>query len=481
MRTAWSIKKLISLGFAFLVLCLGCVAGLSVSRMHHVLRVQSDHTAGLLPAARLANDFQREMLNARISLIYFVTIQKQGSRQLGEKHLHNAESTLAQLTSLVTAREELSELRPLVENLNQELTEYEAVMKKTLDLVESGVTSGPVYTEQVKQWAERGAVLVGDADKTQVLSSEMSEKKNQTNISSLQSTSTLCTSLFVCGLLLCILIASLIVRQINASLREVSAALQESAHQIAHSSSEIAASSQALAQNASEQAATIEETSAASSEINSMAMRTRENSLSTAEIVGSAQSGCERTNLSLGEMVHAMEAIHRSSQEVSKIVKVIDTIAFQTNILALNASVEAARAGTQGEGFAVVADEVRALAQRCANAAQQTTDLVQESIERSVAGQAKMQQVVAGMQTVTLESQRIRDLVEEIKAGSVEQSRGVEHIDTAISQMEQVTQASAAQSEQGAAAAAELHSQADAMSGLVVKLKILVEGRQLAA
>lgn len=351
---------------------------------------------------------------------------------------------------------------------------------KTVSLVEGGTTSGEAYSAQVKAWAARGSLLVGDADSTQALSAQMSDKRNESNINSLHSTVTFCLTLFLVSLVICIGLATMIVRKLNHSLREITSALDSSSEQIALSSSEIASSSQALAQNASEQAATIEETSAASAEINSMALKTKDNSAATALIVIGAQARCEKTNSSLAQMEQAMEAIHDSSQQVSKIVKVIDGIAFQTNILALNASVEAARAGEQGAGFAVVAEEVRNLAQRCAAAARDTSELVEQSMERSNGGRDQMKAVVADMHSVTLESQRIRNLVDEIKDGSIEQSRGVDQINRAISQMESVTQSSAAQAEQGAASASELSSQAGTMSEIVFRLKVMVEGKVLA-
>lgn len=480
MFASWSIKRSISFGFAVLLGSMGCMAGLSASRMSRVLAVQREHAAGLIPAAEFANDLQREMLNARISLIYFVTIQKAGSRDLGMKHLETAKAMLVKLTALAMRREELSGLRPLLANLNRELADYEEELGRTIRLVEGGTTSGEAYSTQVKAWAESGAVLVGDADRTQALASEMNETRNQANIESLQTTVDLSVEFFLLSMAVCVALAAAIVRRLNVSLRRVTSALEDSSEQIAASSSRIAGSSQALAQNVSEQAATIQETSSASAGIHSMAMKIKENSVATAQVAVSSQAGCEETNTSLAEMEKAMEAIHTSSQRVSQIVKVIDQIAFQTNILALNASVEAARAGEHGLGFAVVADEVRNLAQRCASAARDTTDLVQESMERSIAGREKMNSVAGHMQAVTLESQHIRKLVEEIKVGSIEQSRGVDQINGAIDQMEQATRSSAAQAEQGAASASELNTQAVAMSDVVFRLKTLVEGKAAA-
>jgi methyl-accepting chemotaxis protein/methyl-accepting chemotaxis protein-1 (serine sensor receptor) len=175
-------------------------------------------------------------------------------------------------------------------------------------------------------------------------------------------------------------------------------------------------------------------------------------------------------------MVSAMDGINASSQKISKIIKVIDEIAFQTNILALNAAVEAARAGDAGMGFAVVADEVRNLAQRCAQAAKDTADLIEESIQRSDGGRVKVAQVVASIQTIAGEASSCKVLIDEINLGSVEQSRGIDQISRAITQMEQVTQSSAANAEESAAAAEQLNAQAEAMKDVVERLKAMVDG-----
>jgi methyl-accepting chemotaxis protein/methyl-accepting chemotaxis protein-1 (serine sensor receptor) len=266
----------------------------------------------------------------------------------------------------------------------------------------------------------------------------------------------------------------MLVRDMNRDLIAGVTDLNAAIAQIASSASQVASSSQSIAQGASEQAATIEETSSASAEINSMARRNTENSRSTAEIVTVAQLRTAQTNGSLKEMVEAMDGITASSQKISKIIKVIDEIAFQTNILALNAAVEAARAGDAGKGFAVVADEVRNLAQRSAQAAKDTAELIEESIQRSHGGKTKVDQVAGGIQTMNAETAKIKVLMDEINLGSVEQSRGIDQISRAITEMEQVTQNNAASAEESAAAAEELSSQAQAIRDVVERLSAMV-------
>jgi methyl-accepting chemotaxis protein/methyl-accepting chemotaxis protein-1 (serine sensor receptor) len=189
-----------------------------------------------------------------------------------------------------------------------------------------------------------------------------------------------------------------------------------------------------------------------------------------------SRDGFEKANRSLAEMVDAMQGIHASSQKISKIIKVIDEIAFQTNILALNAAVEAARAGEAGMGFAVVADEVRNLAQRCAQAAKDTEGLIAESMQRSQSGKTKVDQVAVALGAITADALEVKVLVEEINQGSVEQTGGIEQISRAISQVEQVTQSSAANAEESAAAAQELNAQAGMLKDVVEQLQKMVNG-----
>jgi methyl-accepting chemotaxis protein len=170
-----------------------------------------------------------------------------------------------------------------------------------------------------------------------------------------------------------------------------------------------------------------------------------------------------------------MKDINTSSEKISKIIKVIDEIAFQTNILALNAAVEAARAGEAGMGFAVVADEVRNLAQRSAQAAKDTSQLIEESISCSQQGQTSLQQVAEAIHGITDSAIKVRVLVDEVKLSSQEQAHGVDQISKAMSQMEQVTQKAASGAEESAAAGEELNAQAETMRHVVSEIHAMVE------
>jgi methyl-accepting chemotaxis protein/methyl-accepting chemotaxis protein-1 (serine sensor receptor) len=265
-----------------------------------------------------------------------------------------------------------------------------------------------------------------------------------------------------------------VVRGINAALGQAVVELSEGAEQIASASSQVSSSAQSLAQGASQQAASLEETSASSEEINSMAQKNTANATAMAALVGNSKTEFVDTNRQLGEMMTAMDEINDSSGKIAKIIKIIDEIAFQTNILALNAAVEAARAGEAGMGFAVVADEVRSLAQRSAQAAKDTAVLIEDSVAKSGAGKAKLGGVVLSIQSISEEFVNIGTLVDEVSHGSREQSAGIDQIGRALSQMEQVTQTTAASAEESAAASEELNAQSESMKDLTGRLNEMV-------
>ena len=220
---------------------------------------------------------------------------------------------------------------------------------------------------------------------------------------------------------------------------------------------------------------------AASSATEQLSALTRQNAdraRGVAGMVRETEAAITTGNNAVAEMENAMKAISTSSDKIRLIIKVIDEIAFQTNILALNAAVEAARAGEAGMGFAVVADEVRNLAQRCAQAAKDTSALIEESITKSNDGKVKVDQVAAAIRSVTEEAARVKMLVEEVSLGSEEQTRGIEQVAKALTQMEQVTQHSAAGAEESAAAAEELTGQAESLMQVVKRLSVLVAGAE---
>jgi len=263
-------------------------------------------------------------------------------------------------------------------------------------------------------------------------------------------------------------------RRAISGLRATTFKLDRAAHEVASAVKQISAVSQSLAQGSSEQAAEIQETSSAGEQISAVARKNSDNMRSAAELVARSEHRFGETGRQLESMVAAMNDISSESDKISRIIKVIDEIAFQTNILALNAAVEAARAGEAGMGFAVVADEVRNLAQRSAQAAKDTATLIEGSILKSSEGKGKVDSVAVSIQEITGETKSVKALVDEVNLASQEQTRGIEGIAKALSQLGKLTETSAAGAQESAAAAEELDAQSQALKEIVTDLTVLV-------
>jgi methyl-accepting chemotaxis protein/methyl-accepting chemotaxis protein-1 (serine sensor receptor) len=266
------------------------------------------------------------------------------------------------------------------------------------------------------------------------------------------------------------------VRGINTSLRAMSRELSEGGQLLVEASSQVAASATSLSQGSADQAASLEETSASMEEIAAMTRTNADSSHQAAALMAEAARVLESSNHSLADMVTAMNSIKESSNRVAKIIKTIDEIAFQTNILALNAAVEAARAGEAGMGFAVVADEVRNLAQRSAQAARDTTTLIEGAIANSDDGSRKVTQAAESFVAITSRVAEVKRLVDGVSLASGQQAHGIEQVLQTIQQIEKVTQTAAATAEESAAASAQLNAQAGTTMRLVERLEAMVDG-----
>jgi len=249
--------------------------------------------------------------------------------------------------------------------------------------------------------------------------------------------------------------------------------LSDGATQIAAGSSQVSSSSQTLAQGASEQAASLEETSASAEEITSMTRQNAANTNQVAQLMSTVDHRVAEGNSTLETMIASMKQIKGSSDKISKIIKVIDEIAFQTNILALNAAVEAARAGEAGMGFAVVADEVRNLAQRSAQAAKDTAALIEESIATANEGGIQLQKVADVVGSITEAANKVKVLVDEVNIGSQEQAKGIEEIARSLTEMDRVTQGTAAAAEESASASEQMSAQAQSFAHIVDELRTM--------
>jgi ABC-type transporter Mla subunit MlaD len=250
--------------------------------------------------------------------------------------------------------------------------------------------------------------------------------------------------------------------------------LTEGSDQVASAAHQVSAGSQSLAEGAAEQAASIEETSSSLEEMSSMTKKNADNANEARTMMSEAGQIVEKVNRHMADMLLSIEEISRSSEETGKIIKTIDEIAFQTNLLALNAAVEAARAGEAGAGFAVVADEVRNLALRAAEAAKNTSSLIENTIKAVRSGNDLTQTTKEAFNENMEISQKVGHLVDEISAASHEQAQGIEEINKAVTEMDKVVQQVAANAEESASASEEMSAHAEQMQAFVAELSAMV-------
>ncbi len=268
----------------------------------------------------------------------------------------------------------------------------------------------------------------------------------------------------------------LMARQISSRINKVVKNLNDGAEQFLIASAQIAETGNTLAEGAGEQASSLEETSASLEELSAMTQHNTENANQANVLAKQTLDNANQGSVAMSEMLKAIDTIKTSSNDTAKIIKTIDEIAFQTNLLALNAAVEAARAGESGKGFAVVAEEVRSLAQRSAEAARSTTELIEESQKNTDNGVRLSHEVNTMLSNIVDAANKVAQLVAEVSLATKEQTQGLSQINVAVSQIDHVTQSNAANAEEAAAAGQELAAQAEQLKDMVITMVKLVEG-----
>jgi methyl-accepting chemotaxis protein len=368
----------------------------------------------------------------------------------------------------------LGEIRDNIKGWQDNVTEPAIALRrqvgdsKTMDDIADlvGQAKGKTYFDkfrgQIKTFIDREAELMG------LRQAEAAETASNTNWA------------IIIGTLLTILIATVtswfMSRSVVNPINRVIGGLNESAEQVTSASGQVSSSSQSLAEGSSEQAASIEETSSSLEEMSSMTKQNAENAGQADSLMKEANQVVGQANNSMTELTGSMDEIAKASEETSKIIKTIDEIAFQTNLLALNAAVEAARAGEAGAGFAVVADEVRNLAMRAADAAKDTAELIEGTVKKVNQGTELVGSTNEDFTKVASSASKVGELVSEIAAASNEQAQGIEQVNTAVTEMDRVTQSNAATAEESASASEEMSAQAEQMKVMVGELIALVGG-----
>ncbi len=418
----------------------------------------------------------------RVSIDLVNSIMEDSYRNLDEGGYSTAELTLIDKNGLV-----LVDLDPTYNNGIIEANEDPNVILK-LNLAEGGVTAaqkavagdrsammskhlrkginqvtGYAHSKGALGYAGLGWSILIRIDEQEAMGAIISEKREMAVI-------------MIAAILIIPFISWRLSKNISAPIERISLALSHNAELTRSSSQIVDRNAQTLADGSALQAANVEETSSSTEELSSMTAQTTENVSGALTNVETANQVTNDANSRLEDLKLAMQEISSASDETKNIIKTIDEIAFQTNILALNAAVEAARAGEAGAGFAIVADEVRNLAQRAADAASNTSNLLDQNIEKIEKGTESVERTNQGFKTLLEVTNNVRNTMQAIDDASKQQNEGFSQINLSITQISEITQRNAAGSEEVASTARELNGQAEAISTLSAELDSIVSG-----
>jgi methyl-accepting chemotaxis protein len=471
----WTIGKRIIFGFATVIGLVVILAVTSVLSLRSIRKNLALVTEDSLPGITLMGEIGAAVAENQAAVLRYMLAPKPEERKAlddaMERHAQTDLKAMADYEKTI----HLEEDRQNFKKLQEEREHYIKARGPLLELCQSGKTQeARDYDESTFSPAYRdydGALAVltkWNADYGHTGAAQIKHTVSRANL--------MVMVLSVLAGVIGTTFAFFIVIGVSRVLNRVSNSLGEGTEQVVSAASQVSASSQSLAEGASEQAASLEETSSSLEEMSSMTKRNAENSQKTNDLARQTRAAADKGVADMQSMTSAMAEIKKSSDDISKIIKTIDEIAFQTNILALNAAVEAARAGEAGMGFAVVADEVRNLAQRSAQAAKETAVKIEGAISKTTQGVELSGKVSETLNEIVTKARKMDELAAEVANASNEQAQGVAQVNTAVGQMDKVTQGNAASAEECAAAAEELNSQAYSMKESVGELLRLVGG-----
>jgi methyl-accepting chemotaxis protein len=505
------IKVKLILSFIILAVFTGIVGFIGISNMNAInTRGDEMYKNNFISAQNLAT-IHKSLLVIRSN--YFLMVYERDASKFQSrvdeinKYSEQNNKLIKEYENSVLSQEE----KGLFNKFKASLDEYRKIRTEHIAIIQSGRYDEVIA--KIGEFAKARETVEGDISSLVDYNLKSAEEKSKQNTKDYQQQSIIMVIIIVIGILLAsflgFIIANLISKPIDQivsgadkiadgdlnvtidvdtrdevgilanvfskmveNLNDVMININSAAEQVASGAKQVSDSSMALSQGATEQASSIEELTASIEEISSQTRLNADYASQANNIAETAKSSAVKGNEQMKLMLKAMDDINDSSSKISKIIKVIDEIAFQTNILALNAAVEAARAGQHGKGFAVVAEEVRNLAARSANAAKETTGMIEGSIKKVEDGTNIANETANALNSIVDSVAKVANLISDIAAASNEQATGIAQINQGIMQVSQVTQTNSATSEESAASSEELANLAQLLKEQVSRFKL---------
>ncbi len=395
---------------------------------------------------------------------------------LAKEQMAGLDQNITLLKMRVSTEGQSAEEKKIYQSTLDRLIDYKKNAFGVVDLVSADLGQATMYMGSAD---DKFQVLYKSLQELLDLEKRLSQEQYEHSSRSLASVIQFFVGILIAAVCLSLGFSYVTSRHITSSLKKLIQGLSTGAGQVAAASEQVSASSQSLAEGSSEQAASVEETASAMEEMAAMTKQNSENAEQANQLAGSGAHLMKGARQSMRALIQSIEEIAKASEDTGKIIKTIDEIAFQTNLLALNAAVEAARAGEVGAGFAVVANEVRNLALRAAEAAKNTSSLIEGTINKIKDGKELVHQTDESYREVAVTLDKIVQLVDEISAASKEQAEGIGQINKAVGEMDKVVQQNAASAEEWASASEEMNAQSQQMRGTVEDLVKLVHGRKM--